>query len=101
MVPERDAVGSARRVAEQGSDARRGGIGINGTDEMHPCQDSSGVDAVGFRGLWVGLVVDREVVEDVLRMLAVHTAQPVADDVRDFVAECRVVGHDAGVGRGE
>jgi hypothetical protein len=60
------------------------------------------------------LVVDREVevhvlAESALAVVgvvavwawAVHATQPVLDDVRDLEGVSRVVGHHAGVGRGE
>ncbi len=48
--------------------------------------------------LLVGLVVDGQVVEHVLGLLAVHAAQPVLDDVGHLVGPRRVVGDHGRVG---
>ncbi|RPK32121.1 hypothetical protein EES40_36705 [Streptomyces sp. ADI93-02] len=45
----------------------------------------------GHGGLWLRLVVDRQVVEDVLGPVPVHAPQPVADDDGDLEGEGRVV----------
>ena len=70
-------------------------------DEVHAAQDAIDVDALWLGGLHVGLVVDRQVVEDVLRLLAIHPAQAVLDDVAEFVAIGRVVCDDTGIRGGE
>ena len=66
---------------------------------MHARDDALDIDPLGLGGLGVGLVVDREVVEDVLLVFAVHPSQTVSHDVADLVAIRGVVGHDRRIGR--
>ena len=71
------------------------------TDEVHSAQDAFDIGPLRLSGLDVGFVVDREVVEDVLRGLAIHAAQTVFDNMPEFVAVRGVVGDDSRVRRGE
>ena len=66
--------------------------------QVHAAHDALDVDALRLGRLDVGLVVERQVVEDVLGLLAVHPAQAVLDDVPELVAVRRVVGDDGRVG---
>ena len=68
---------------------------------MHARQDPFDVNTVGLSRLRVGLVVDREVVEDVLGVLAIHSAEAVLDDVSDLVPKRRVIGNHCWVRGGE
>ena len=84
------------RAAEQDRRAPRGGL-RRFRVPVQPAQDVL-VDAVGLRGLRVVLVVQREVIEDVLRRGAVHALDAVLDDDSDFVGERGVVGGYVGHG---
>ena len=66
--------------------------------QVHATQNAVDIHALGLRGLRDGFVVHGQVVEDVLRCIAVHPAQPVADDVAQFVGKGRVIRHHRGVG---
>ena len=65
-----------------------------------PLQHALDVEVLRLRRLHVRLVVDGQVVDDVLRGLAVHPPEAVLDDVPDLVGVGRVVGDDRRVGRG-
>ena len=66
---------------------------------VHPAQQVLDIEVLRLGGLEVGLVVDGDVEEHVLRVLAEHPVQPALDDMGEFVGERRVVGHHRGVGR--
>ena len=62
--------------------ARGGGVAparrrLARREQVHPAQDALGVDVLRLLRLHHRLVVDRHVVDDVLRVVAVHPAQPV------------------------
>ena len=62
-------------------------------------QEGLDVEVVGLGRLGVGLVVDRDVEVDVLRVLAEHPGQAAFDDVGDLVGEGGVVGHHRRISR--
>src|SRR5699024_156348 len=89
-----DAGGEPLRL-RTGARSRLGGRPRLG-DAVDDLEDSLDVDVVGFGRLEHRLVVHREVVHDVARVLAevvltVHPVETVADDVADLVAVGRIV----------
>jgi hypothetical protein len=101
-----DVGGDVPFIGEQVGRSQRFGHGdAGGEDLRYVCallrrlpvavdaaQQALHVEPRRLGGLDVGLVVDRHVEEDVLRVLAVHAVQAAFDDVGDLVGERRVVG---------
>ncbi len=84
-----------------GQDLRRNAVAAALLVPVEALEDALHVHALRLGGLADRLVVDGQVVEDVLGVLAVHAAQAVPHDVRDLEAERRVVGDAGRVRRGE
>ena len=94
---QRPRHGHARRENLRARALALAGSGV----EVHALEQRLHIEALGLRRLRVGLVVDGEVVEDVLGVLAVHATQTVAHDVPELETVGRVVGDDGRVGCGE
>jgi hypothetical protein len=77
------------------------GAFATGVQQVHAPQQTVDIQALGLGRLHDRLVVQGDVVEDVLRRIAVHAPQAVAHDVPDLVPVRRVVGDNGGVGAGE
>ena len=73
-------------------------------DLVDAANDALDIQVLWFCGLHDGLVVDREVVENVRVariVFPVHPLDPVLEDVLHFVGVSRVVGDEAVVGGGK
>jgi hypothetical protein len=70
-------------------------LGAGGPKSLQAAEDPV-FCPVGQRRHRIGLVVEGDVVEDVLQVGPVHTAQSIADDDRPVVGERRVIGAAVG-----
>ena len=67
-------------------------------DQVHAAQDAFYVDAFRLGWLGIGLVINSQVVVDVLRIWAKHSAQAVFENVPNLVAESRVISDHPRIG---